>query len=45
MRPIVSGSTAWPRWAEGAAVVVAADGGARHALNLGLTIDTWIGDD
>ena len=35
---------AWPRWAEGAAVVVAADGGARHAAHLGLTIDTWIGD-
>ena len=35
---------AWPRWAEGAAVVVAADGGARHATDLGLTIDAWIGD-
>lgn len=35
---------AWPRWAEGAAVVVAADGGARHAPDLGLAIDTWIGD-
>src|SRR6185503_5200743 len=31
---------AWPRWAEGVAVVVAADGGARHARDLGLTIDT-----
>jgi thiamine pyrophosphokinase len=35
---------AWPGWAEGATVVVAADGGARHAADLGLTIDTWIGD-
>jgi thiamine pyrophosphokinase len=34
----------WPGWAEGAGVVIAADGGARHAEGLGLSIDTWIGD-
>ena len=28
----------------GAALVVAADGGARHAAPLGLTIDVWVGD-
>jgi thiamine pyrophosphokinase len=35
---------AWPGWDDGVQVVVAADGGARHALALGLTIDRWIGD-
>ena len=36
--------TAWPRWAAGVDRVVAADGGARHAPELGLTIDRWVGD-
>ena len=35
---------AWPGWADSLAGVVAADGGARHAAELGLTIDRWIGD-
>jgi thiamine pyrophosphokinase len=35
---------AWPGWAEGTGVVIAADGGARHADGLGLAIDTWVGD-
>jgi thiamine pyrophosphokinase len=35
---------AWPDWADGAGVVIAADGGARHADGLGLTVDTWVGD-
>jgi thiamine pyrophosphokinase len=35
---------AWPGWADGLDLVVAADGGARHAAALGLTIDSWIGD-
>jgi thiamine pyrophosphokinase len=35
---------AWPGWDEVAEVVVAADGGARHAGRLGLTILTWVGD-
>jgi thiamine pyrophosphokinase len=35
---------AWPAWAEGVARVIAADGGARHAPGLGLTIDRWVGD-
>ena len=35
---------AWPGCAEGAGVVIAADGGARHAGRLGLTILTWVGD-
>lgn len=35
---------AWPGWAEGLDVVIAADGGARHAADLGLTVDMWVGD-
>lgn len=35
---------AWPGWADRLGGVVAADGGARHAAELGLTIDRWIGD-
>jgi thiamine pyrophosphokinase len=35
---------AWPGWADGATLVVAADGGARGAARLGLDIDRWVGD-
>jgi thiamine pyrophosphokinase len=35
---------AWPGWLSTDAVVVAADGGARHASGLGLGIDRWVGD-
>jgi thiamine pyrophosphokinase len=35
---------AWPGWDDGIALVVAADGGARHAEALGLSIDVWVGD-
>jgi thiamine pyrophosphokinase len=35
---------AWPGWARADALVVAADGGARHAGPLGLRIDRWVGD-
>ena len=35
---------AWPAWADGVELVVAADGGARHAAPLGLSIDRWVGD-
>jgi thiamine pyrophosphokinase len=34
----------WPGWADGVTLVVAADGGARHAGRLGLRIDRWVGD-
>jgi thiamine pyrophosphokinase len=34
----------WPGWLAPAAVVIAADGGARHAPSLGLAIDEWVGD-
>lgn len=35
---------AWPDWAAGIALVVAADGGARHARGLGVSVDRWVGD-
>ena len=35
---------AWPGWDEGVALVVAADGGVRHATAFGLTVDRWVGD-
>jgi thiamine pyrophosphokinase len=35
---------AWPGWLEPGARVIGADGGARHAGPLGLTLDRWVGD-
>src|SRR5512146_1557261 len=35
---------AWPGWDDAIGLVVAADGGARHAEALGVTIDVWVGD-
>jgi thiamine pyrophosphokinase len=35
---------AWPGWADGIDLVIAADGGARHAAAVGLRIDRWVGD-
>jgi thiamine pyrophosphokinase len=35
---------AWPGWAEGIGIVVAADGGVRHADRLGVPVHVWIGD-
>jgi thiamine pyrophosphokinase len=35
---------AWPGWSDAVSLVVAADGGARHATPLGLDIDRWVGD-
>jgi thiamine pyrophosphokinase len=35
---------AWPGWADGIGLVIAADGGARHAGPLGLRVDRWVGD-
>jgi thiamine pyrophosphokinase len=34
----------WPGWSDGVAIVVGADGGARHAAELGLAISHWTGD-
>ena len=35
---------AWPGWDAGVDLVVAADGGARHAAALGIRPDLWVGD-
>jgi thiamine pyrophosphokinase len=35
---------AWPGWSDGVDLVVAADGGARHAATLGRPLDLWVGD-
>jgi thiamine pyrophosphokinase len=34
----------WPGWDSTIGLVVAADGGARHAPALGVTLDRWVGD-
>jgi thiamine pyrophosphokinase len=34
----------WPGWSDGIDLVVAADGGARHAAALGRRLDLWVGD-
>jgi thiamine pyrophosphokinase len=35
---------AWPGWDDDLDLVVAADGGARHAARVGLRLDRWVGD-
>jgi thiamine pyrophosphokinase len=35
---------AWPGWDANVGLVIAADGGARHAAGLGVAIDVWVGD-
>jgi thiamine pyrophosphokinase len=34
----------WPGWSDGIDLVIAADGGARHAATIGFRIDRWVGD-
>lgn len=34
----------WPGWGAGIGLVIAADGGARHAAGLAVRIDLWVGD-
>ena len=35
---------AWPGWDAAVGLVIASDGGARHAAALGVRIDLWVGD-
>jgi len=35
---------AWPGWHDAVRIVIAADGGARHAASLEVAIDLWVGD-
>ena len=42
--PVVDLDAAWPGWSDGVDLVVAADGGARHAAALGRPLDLWVGD-
>ena len=35
---------AWPGWDTDLGLVIAADGGARHAARLAVAIDAWVGD-
>ena len=34
----------WPGWSDGIDLVIAADGGARHAAAFGRRVDLWVGD-
>jgi thiamine pyrophosphokinase len=44
VEPAADLDAAWPGWSDGIDLVIAADGGARHALALGRRIDRWVGD-
>src|SRR3954465_6811087 len=34
----------WPAWDTGIHLVIASEGGARHAAGLGVAVDLWVGD-
>jgi thiamine pyrophosphokinase len=44
VEPAADLDAAWPGWSDGIDLVVAADGGARHAAALDRQIDRWVGD-
>src|SRR3954453_4566693 len=44
LQPRSALDAAWPGWLLDDRIVIAADGGARHAATLGLAIDPWVGD-
>ena len=41
-RPVLD--SVWPGWDDAVDLVIAADGGARHAAGLGVGVDLWVGD-
>jgi thiamine pyrophosphokinase len=42
--PLAVLDATWPGWSDGIDLVIAADGGARHATSLGRRLDLWVGD-
>jgi len=44
VEPVAEIDQSWPGWSSGVDLVVAADGGARHAAALGVRVDRWVGD-
>ena len=42
--PVPTLDRAWPGWSAGVDLVIAADGGARHARAIGRRVDLWVGD-
>ncbi|MFL5726602.1 MAG: thiamine diphosphokinase [Chloroflexota bacterium] len=44
VEPVAEIDRTWPGWSGGVDLVIAADGGARHAGALGVRVDRWVGD-
>jgi thiamine pyrophosphokinase len=44
VEPVAEIDRSWPGWSAGVDLVIAADGGARHARALGVRVDRWVGD-
>jgi thiamine pyrophosphokinase len=44
VEPAIEIDRAWPGWSDGVDLVIAADGGARHAAGLGVRVQRWVGD-
>ena len=44
VEPVAEIDRSWPGWSAGIDLVIAADGGARHAADLGVRVDRWVGD-
>ena len=42
--PVARLDAVWPGWSDGIDLVIAADGGARHAAAIGRALDLWVGD-
>jgi thiamine pyrophosphokinase len=44
VEPAAEIDRSWPGWSAGVDLVIAADGGARHAAGLSVRVDRWVGD-